>query len=324
MSVARSNPAAMRQRARYGFLAALLVLAAAVITPASAQQISSGVLAVGNAAVSGFSGATPPVQIPPGVDPAEKTFIDPDGPSLRIVDLQHMGGPPAAQLVAASKPVTWFAAQIGQVFAVALDDANPPNIYAAATSAYGLPIVAPGPRRGRACPRNGAPHATFMPGLWGARAGGGPGSIWKIDGATGAVSLFANVKLDGGANSGPALGGLAFDPDPHSLYVADRETGFIHRFGTDGAERDRFDHGMAGRASTGPAAGRLRSGVGARHHQRQIRQRRSGDLELCRAGAARLRPRRLPAPPLLRGRRGLADLVGRALPGRLVRHRRDA
>ena len=121
MSAARSNPAAIWNYGQYGFLAALFVLAVASATPAFAQQIPSGVLAVGNAAVSGFSGAQPPVQIPPGVDPAEKTFIDIDGPSLRIVDLAHMGGPPAAQLVAAPKPTTWFAAQIGQVFAVAVD-----------------------------------------------------------------------------------------------------------------------------------------------------------------------------------------------------------
>jgi hypothetical protein len=251
MSAARSNPAAIRQHARYGFWAALVVLAAAATTPASAQQIPSGVLGVGNAAVSGFSGATPPVQIPPGVDPAEKTFTDPDGPSLRIVDLAHMGGPPAAQLVPAPKPTTWFAAQIGQVFAVAIDSASPPDIYAAATSAYGLPIVAPGPDGEPVHVRNGAPNATYMQGLWGSAAGGGPGSIWKIDGVTGAVSLFADVKLDGRANSGAALGGLAFDPDTNSLYVADRETGFVHRFSLDGSERDRYDHGTVGRQAQG-------------------------------------------------------------------------
>lgn len=46
--------------------------------------------------------------------------------------------------------------------------------------------------------------------------GGGPGSIWRIDGTTGEVRLFANVMLDGAANSGPALGGLAFDARSNS------------------------------------------------------------------------------------------------------------
>ena len=48
-----------------------------------------------------------------------------------------------------------------------------------------------------------------------------------------------------------ALGGLAFDPETLSLYVADRETGFVHRFGMDGSERDRFDHGTTGRQAQG-------------------------------------------------------------------------
>jgi hypothetical protein len=33
-------------------------------------------------------------------------------------------------------------------------------------------------------------------------ADGGPGSIWKIDGQTGAVTLFTNVTFNGLPNSG--------------------------------------------------------------------------------------------------------------------------
>ena len=111
-----------------------------------------------------------------------------------------MGGPAAAQLVGAPKPFTVPASQVGQVFAVALDDANPPNIYVAASSAYGLPIVAPGPDGRLRHVRTGAPNAAFMQGLWGPKAGSG--SIWKIDGATARVTLFANVTTDGKPNSG--------------------------------------------------------------------------------------------------------------------------
>lgn len=53
-----------------------------------------------------------------------------------------------------------------------------------------------------------------LPAAWGPQ--GGPGSIWKIDGGTGAASLFANVMLGSTTNSGPALGGLAFDPNSRS------------------------------------------------------------------------------------------------------------
>ena len=73
-------------------------------------------------------------------------------------------------------------------------------------------------------------------------ADGGPGSIWKIDGRHGAVTLFANVVLNGVRNSGPALGGLTFDPGSRQLFVADRDTGMIHRFTLDGVERGIFDH----------------------------------------------------------------------------------
>ena len=222
------------------------------ITGSAFAQQPAPILALGNAAVTGFSGAIPPAQIAPGADPAEETFIDENGPVLRIVDLQHMGGLPNAQLVNAPKPVSWFASQIGQVFGVATDDAVLPNIYVAASSAYGLPIVVRGSDNQPRHSKTGAPGATFMPGLWGAAAaGGGPGSIWKIDGVTGAVSLFANVTLDGRANSGAALGGVAYDSRSKSLFVADRETGFIHRFNMSGVEMGRYDHGVTGRQAVG-------------------------------------------------------------------------
>jgi hypothetical protein len=224
---------------------ASLTLASAFPAVAPAQQPTSAIVASGNAAVTGFAGALPPIQIAPGVDPGEKTFIDLNGPSLRVIDLQHMGGPPNAQLVGAPKPFTSTAAQIGQVFGVALDDASPPNIYAAATSAYGLPIITPGPDGQPHHIKTGAPNAAFMPGLWGPR--GGPGSIWKIDGVTGKVTLLANVMLGGRSNSGAALGALAFDPESKSLFVSDRENGLIYRLALDGRILDHYDHAVTGR-----------------------------------------------------------------------------
>jgi hypothetical protein len=232
-------------------LAASCSFALLAILPAqlNAQQPPTGLVAPGNAAVTGFSGASPPIQIAAGADPGENTLIDLNGPSLRVVDLQHMGGSPTAQFVGAPKPFTFSAAAVGQVFGVALDDNAPPNIYVAASSAYGLPIVVPGPNGQPQHTKVGAPNAAYMRGLWGLQ--GGPGSIWKIDGTTGKVSLFANVMLDGRSNSGPALGGLAYDAASKLLFAADRETGFIHRFGMDGHELGRYDHGVTGRAAQG-------------------------------------------------------------------------
>ena len=88
-----------------------------------------------------------------------------------------------------------------------------------------------------------------MPGLWGPHAG--PGSIWKIDGVTGQVRLFATVTSNGRTNTGAALGGLAYDPDTKSLFVADRESGLIHHLAMDGTDLGIYDHGVTGRAGEG-------------------------------------------------------------------------
>jgi hypothetical protein len=222
-----------------------------VAVPPSPAGDSTTLLAPGDAAVTGFSGAVPPARIAPGSNPAEATFIDLGGSSLRIVDLRHMGGVPSAQLVAAPKPMSFSAAQIGQVFAVAIDDATPPNIYVAATSSFGLPIVAPGPSGTLRHVGKGAAGASFMPGLFGPQ--GGPGSVWKINGTNGAVSRFATVMVGSRDNSGASLGGLAYDSASKSLYVADRETGFIHRLDLNGRITGQYGHGVAGRAAQGLA-----------------------------------------------------------------------
>ncbi|MCZ7566923.1 MAG: hypothetical protein M5U08_26460 [Burkholderiales bacterium] len=221
-------------------LAALILLALLTLRPAAAQ----GVLADGDAAVTGFSGALPPPLIAPGQDPAQATVIDPAGASLRVIQLQAPGGAPQGQVAQAPKGLSITAAQIGQVFAVALDNANPPNIYAAATSAYGLPIVGANGQR----LAQGAPGAQFMPGLFGQ---GGAGAVWRIDGQSGEARLFATIAFENTPNGGAALGGLAFDPASRTLYVADRETGMIHAFDPNGAERGRYDHGFTGREAGG-------------------------------------------------------------------------
>ena len=81
------------------------------------------------------------------------------------------------------------------------------------------------------------PDATVHAGALGAAApGGGPGSIWKIDGITGAVSLFANVGYEAAQIPGPRLVASLMIRDRKSLFVADRETGFIHRFNMAGTD----------------------------------------------------------------------------------------
>ncbi|MDE2379559.1 hypothetical protein [Bradyrhizobium sp.] len=241
-----------RSSNRASLTIALAVTAFAWLACDAAVAQPAGIVANGNAVATGFSGAQPPTTIAPGVDPGDQTFIDLNGPSARVLDLQAPGAPPQAQLLTMPKPFTVTAGQTGQLFGVALDGAMPPNAYVAATSIYGLPIVIPGSAGQFVRAKQGAPKAAFMPGLFGpAQSGGGPGSIWRIDGATGEVRLFANVKLGGAANPGPALGGLAFDAASNTLFVADRATGMIHAFDASGAERGRYDHGVQGRSAAG-------------------------------------------------------------------------
>lgn len=116
----------------------------------------------------------------------------------------------------------WNANALGQVFGVTLDDAANPNIYVTAASIYGLA----GPRLA---------GGGFIPGQFAAT----PGTIFQIDGTSGAVSAFANVLTgwcDGrpGQNSGPALGQIAFDAAHDQLFVSDFDDGVIYRIATAG------------------------------------------------------------------------------------------
>ena len=54
----------------------------------------------------------------------------------------------------------------------------------------------------------------------------------------------------GRANTGAALGNIAFDRWNQQLYVSDLETGMIHRLrASDGAALGTFDHGVTGRTA---------------------------------------------------------------------------
>ncbi len=245
----RAAAAVSLRRIAHGFIA----LAVAVFVSAGSAEAQPpppfAVVAPGEAVVTGFSGAPLPVSIAPGEDPGAKTMIDLAGPSARVLDLRRIAGPPVGQFVDIPKPFTFSARDVGQVFGVVLDDQVPPNIYLAATSAYGLPIVAPGPTGAWVHVRIGGPGARFMPGLWGPQ--GGPGTIYRIDGASAKVSVFANVATEGRPNSGAALGALAYDAHSKSLYASDRESGLVHRFSLSGSDLGVYDHGAAGLRAQG-------------------------------------------------------------------------
>ncbi|HEY8247018.1 MAG TPA: hypothetical protein VIG38_07025 [Hyphomicrobium sp.] len=204
----------------------------------------------GDAAVTGFSGARVWGNVPADVSPTDVTLIDTAGPVLRVFDLARLGGPAAGALANAPSTFQVTAGEIGQVFGAALDSdtANrSPNIYLTSTSLFGLQIVSKGGRR----LVSGERGARWMPGQFGVPKGGGPGSVWKIDGTSGAISLFANIRHDDKDNAGPGLGNVAYDAATSQLFVTDLEFGLIHRLGLDGSLRGSFDHGTTGRAGAG-------------------------------------------------------------------------
>ena len=232
------------------------LLAAALALPLLATQAGaqSGILKKGDAAVSGFSGTRTDTDVPADVHPLDRTFIDLDGAALKIFDLSNLGTAPRGQLADAPETFAVKARDTGQVFGIALDDSvsgKAPDLYVTATSMFGLQIVAKNDQGGWDRLLSGAPGAQWMPGQFGLGKGGTPGAIYKIDGASGAVSLFANVKHDGRDNAGPGLGNIAFDARSKQLFVSDLETGLIHRITMDGQERDIFDHGELGRKAQG-------------------------------------------------------------------------
>ncbi len=229
--------------------------------PASASipVLNTGrLLGLDDAVVTGFSGTMILTREfapqPSGAAAIEQTVIDPNGPAARIIGAREPRFVWNGTLWAAPQSRAIRAAQVGQVFGIAIDDRALPDVYLAATSIYGLDLVARDddddkakdaddelPRRLRA----GGPDAQWMNGQFG--PGGGPGSIWRVDGRTGDVTLFANVLLEGAAGGPAALGNLAYDADHHQLFVSDLSTGMIHRFDLGGRDLGHYDHGMTGR-----------------------------------------------------------------------------
>jgi len=228
----------------------LLLLGQILSSGATAQQRDRlPSLNLGDAVVTGFSGTLAPDPAKPR--PAKKsvvdlTFIDPDGPSARVVALGQPGSVWDGRLFAAPKTFDVLAKDVGQVFGVALDDQAPPNIYVAATSLFGLNIVSRGRNGQPERRKKGGPGAGWMKGQFGLDLQGGPGAIYKVDGRTGAVTLFANVTLDGVPNPAAGLGNLAYDAEHRQLFVSDLYTGMIHRFDLDGRDLGRYDHGVSG------------------------------------------------------------------------------
>ncbi len=222
------------------------------LTPAFSADTQ--IIKRGDAVVTGFSGTRTEKDVPPEVHPLDRTFIDLQGSAAQIFDLSVLGTAPRGQLSDVPSKLKIKAAETGQVFGITLDSdslGKAPNAYLTSTSMFGLQIIADDGKGAMDRLLAGAPGAKWMPGQFGLDKGGTPGAIWKIDGRTGAVTLFANVTLDNQVNAGPGLGNISYDPKTNQVFVSDLETGMIHRFTLDGKERDLFDHGVDGRKVQG-------------------------------------------------------------------------
>ena len=239
------RPSVVRHLRTWLARAAALALAGGFFVAAAVAQ--EGLVQPGDAVVTGFAGVAA-AQAPEGADPFDYVGIDLGGASARVVDLTALG--PQGGESAVPKPFTVTPSQVGQVFGVALDDADPPNIYLAATTAYGLSIGVPDSGGQMKRVQHGEAGAQFVPGQFAPpEAGGSPGSIWRVDGTTGEVSLFATVAT--AATGAASLGGLAYDPATQQIFAADRSTGIVYRYGLDGTEQGSYDHGVEGRPDAG-------------------------------------------------------------------------
>lgn len=223
----------------------------------------SDVYGAGALAATSFSGTKLQGDgVAPGVDPVTKTVLDTDGVTLRIYEPNDLGGPFAGQMLNPAPSLALKARDIGHVFGLAFDneptaDTVIPGLYAAATSLFGLNIVGPDKDADGQPDRlkKGAPGAKFVDGQFGPGPDGGPGAIWKIERASGKVSLFLSIGSGGHKNSGAGIGGLAFDPKSRTLYASDLDTGLIHRLSVaQRADLGQFDHGLIGRPLRGKPA----------------------------------------------------------------------
>lgn len=181
--------------------------------------------------------------------PEDYLFIDPNGESATLLFTDDIGFSMGGMELTQPAYDKILARDVGLIFGIAIDQEKNRNLYLTATSAYGLYIVGQDENNDRVADRlfTGQPLAKWMPAQWGNNSNAGPGSIWKVDGKTGQISLFANIKYQGVENSGAGLGNIAFDATHNQLFVSDLDTGMIHRLNLAGEDIGQFDHGTMGR-----------------------------------------------------------------------------
>ncbi|MDP2619457.1 MAG: peptidoglycan-binding domain-containing protein [Hyphomicrobiales bacterium] len=182
----------------------------------------------GAGVVTGFSG------VMLGAAPGE-FVLDPDGKVARVLDLSSPGyNANGSRWDNVPEVLHVLARDAGQLFGIAVDNAQPANIYVTASSAYGL--------------FRNPDNSDWMDGMWGPN--GGPGTVYRLSAENAyQPEVFADLTVDDRPNSGAGLGNIAFDETNNQLFVSDLESGMIFRIdAASGQVIDRYDHGVDGRA----------------------------------------------------------------------------
>lgn len=135
---------------------------------------------------------------------------------LEVIDLTNQStlntGPPAFNPAIYHGPAAtpWTQSKLGTIFGLTLD--NNGNIYTTATTAYNTDVFP---------------------------AGATGGEIYKIDGVTGAISIFQTLPNPGHVG----LGNINFDCAHKNFYVTNPDDGLIYRLDTNGVVLSTWDQG---------------------------------------------------------------------------------
>ncbi len=150
---------------------------------------------------------------------------EPGGYGLVVYDVRNYGSQPKNQdwaLAPVYHHPTWTRAGFmgNEVFGLALDDESPPNIYVTSTSSYNSQPI------------------SYLPGY----PFEGSGKVFKINGTTGSISLFAELP---NSADGEGLGNIAYDPESRQFFATNFHDGRIYRpdasGAVQGAPADQYD-----------------------------------------------------------------------------------
>lgn len=143
-------------------------------------------------------------------------------PVVALLDLSQQSNAPVGQnwMTTSYHPAGWDGYTMGSVFGLTTDSFG--SIFVAASSAYNI---------------DNFPN--------------GGGAIYRIDGLSGNVSVFATLP---NSAENPALGNITYHGDYQRFYVTNLEDGLIYLLDVAGGVVGTYDHGVDGRVAAGLSA----------------------------------------------------------------------